>query len=162
MEKYTEFLNYIYQQENIKYILVVVSIIICVILCLTLIFIPRINKKNKIGISCISLALIILLSVGAVIQKQTVEKISKDIQTESFIEYNGEFEFNKRAPNQSEYHSVNIFDNENSSLKLFDFLIENNYFTLDSDIESGKYRGKIVYATNSKLIVYIEIAKTYD
>ena len=162
MEKYTELLNYIYQQENITYILIVVLIILCAILCLTLNCIPKINKKNKIGISCISLALIILLSVGAIIQKQTVETILKDIQTESFTEYNGEFEFNKRAPNQSEYHSVNILDNENSSLKLFDFLIENNYFTLDSVIESGTYSGKIVYATNSKLIVFIEITETHD
>lgn len=162
MEKYTEILNYICQQENIKYILVVVLIILCAILCLTLNFIPRINKKNKIGISCISLALIILLSIGAVIQKQTVKKISEDIKVASFIEYNGDFEFNKRAANQSEYHSVIIFDNENTSLKLFDFLIDNNYFTLNNVIESGKYRGKVVYAINSKLVVYIEIAETYS
>ena len=142
--------------------MVVVLIIPCAILCLTLNFMPRINKKNKIGISCISLALIILLSIGAVIQKQTVKKISEDIKVASFIEYNGDFEFNKRAPNQSEYHSVIIFDNENTSLKLFDFLIENNYFTLNNVIESGKYRGKVVYAINSKLVVYIEIAETYS
>lgn len=162
MEKYTELLNYFYQKARIECIMVVFLIVLCVILFLTLIFIPRINKKQKIGISCIFLAVIILLSAGAIVQKQTVDKISKDIHTESFIEYNGEFEFHKRAPNHSEYHLINIFDQENSSLKLFDFLIKNDYLNMESTIESGKYCGKIVYATNSKLIVYIEIVKTYE
>ena len=47
------------------------------------------------------------------------------------------------------------------SLKIFDFLIESDYSVLDENIETGKYYGKIVYAPNSKLIVYIEIEDTH-
>lgn len=154
---YTDLLNYMYKQEQIKYIVAVISLIVCVILWVALILIPKINSKNKIGISLTSITLIILLSICIIVQKQTTESILKDISIEDFIEYEGDFDFDKRAPKQSEYHNVNLLNGENSSLKLFDFLIETDYSILDGSIETGKYCGKIIYGSNSKLIVYIDI-----
>lgn len=158
---YTDLLNYMYNQEHIKYIIACVAIAICISLWSVLILLPKIKKRNKIGISFISFALVVLLFICIILQKQTTESISKDITTNSFVEYEGYFDFDKRAPNQSEYHTVILYNEEMLSLKIFDFLIESDYSVLDENIETGKYYGKIVYAPNSKLIVYIEIEDTH-
>ena len=158
---YTDFLNYMYNLEHIEYIIACVAIAICISLWGVLILLPKIKKRNKIGISFTSFALVVLLFICIIVQKQTTENISKDITTNSFVEYEGYFDFNKRAPNQSDYHTVILYNEEMLSLKIFDFLIESDYSVLNENIETGKYYGKIVYAPNSKLIVYIEIEDTH-
>ena len=158
---YKDFINYMYMQEHIKYIVACVAVAICLILWGILILLPKIKKRDKIGMSFVSFALVILLFICVIVQKQTTESILKDVTTNSFVEYEGYFDFVKRAPTQNEYHTVSLYQEEKQSLKLFDLLIESDYSTLDCIIETGKYYGNIVYAPNSKLIVYIEIVDTH-
>ena len=158
--QYTDFLNYMYKLEHIKCVIAYVAITICIILWGVLILLPKIKKRNKIGISFVSFALVILLFICIIVQKQTTESILKDVTTKSFVEYEGYFDFKKRDPDQSDHHIVDLYNEETLSLKIYDFIIESDYSVLDENIENGKYYGKIVYAYNSKLIVYIEIENT--
>lgn len=154
---YVEMLNYIYEHEYIEYVIATIAIFFCVILWIVLILIPKISKKNKIGISLATVTLIVLLFIGVIQQKQITDSILKDINTECFIEYEGDFDFNKRDPKQSGYHNVIIFKEEKMSLKLFDFLAKPDYSVLKENVESGRYYGKIIYGSNSKFIVYMNI-----
>ena len=148
-------------QEHMLQYSLCVAVAICIILWGVLVLLPKIKKRDKIGISFVSFVLVVLLFICIIVQKQTTENILKDVTTNSYVEYEGYFDFTKRAPKQSDYHMVRLCEKEMLSLKIFDFLIESDYSVLDENIETGKYYGKIVYAPNSKLIVYIEIEDTH-
>ena len=155
---YTDLLNYLYELEHLNYLIIIILLVVCVILWVVLLLVPKINNKNKIGISFISITLIIIFSVCLIIQKQTTESILKDIDTEDFIEYEGDFEFVKSDPKQTgSYHTVHLLNEENTSLVLFDSLTQSDYSLFEGIIETGTYCGKIVYGANSRLIVYIDI-----
>ena len=143
VHQYIDALKYIYAHEDITRVLAIISIVIGVVVWIILMIIPRISRKNKIGISFTVFLFIVLLVACVIQQSIKLTDISKDISMEEFITYEGEFDFNKRDPRTNAYHKVRIYDRlgEPFSLDLFDYVGPNDHAIVEEIIETGRYYG---------------------
>ena len=153
IDKYNEILELYISKNNFSSTLLGS---LCVLLLLVLIVISvRAKKKKRKNILCLTAFVFLMLITLNVAHFLEYSRIQKDIFSTSYREYVGNFSYGTLNEEDS---IITIFDNEKDVKLRYDerYLLEVYDFTPFPEL-SGHAYGKVIYSSNSKIVVFVQI-----
>ena len=151
-DKYHQVLNLYIADNNLSGIFWFIPL-----LALLLFFVFKTaTRKRKEKVIALAVLFFLMLIAVVVAHKVEYDMIKKDYIHENYTEYVGFFSYGERNANE---YRISLSDDKTVKLRYDEFILMTVYGNTPFPNIGGQAYGKIVYSTNSKIVVFAEITE---